>query len=83
MLGDTAIAVHPEDPRYKVTNIFTFDPIQHLLPTRSIYTANLLNTPSLTGLSRSLLTTLLSIWNLELARSRLLRLTIRMIMTLE
>lgn len=53
MLGDTAIAVHPEDPRYKVTNIFTFDPIQHLLPTRSIYTANLLDTPSLTGLSRS------------------------------
>ena len=22
MLGDTAIAVHPEDPRYKVADIF-------------------------------------------------------------
>ncbi len=29
MLGDTAIAVHPEDERYKVNNLFDGNPTKH------------------------------------------------------
>ena len=31
MLGDTAVAVHPDDERYKVTCLFCFDPTDQKL----------------------------------------------------
>jgi len=42
MLGDTAIAVHPNDDRYKVNNLLSFAKDKRkLTPRDSIFTASL------------------------------------------
>ena len=44
MLGDTAIAVHPDDERYKVNNIF-WSAVQNLTYPFSTFTESLLFIP--------------------------------------
>ena len=54
MLGDTAIAVHPEDPRYKVSLCpLLVTTTSSLTAANSICTASLRNTPSSTAASPS------------------------------
>lgn len=64
MLGDTAIAVHPQDPRYKVTSPSMDDSRRKLTSALdSISTASSRSTRSSTASSRSSRTTSSSTWS--------------------